>query len=266
MLALASGGCEGCFSVVIVVAVIAGVIAAIVTGSKRAERSRTNVERALMPFAGRLIEASLFGRTGAEFEMDGVAGTMTWHFGSKNNPAFTQVEFNHHAAGLLRVRHEGFLGTIRKLFGATDVQIGDATFDAAFQVEATPESFAREVLAAGAREALLRWSPIVVFDVQRARVLLRVGRVLTTDEAALDAFLETARVLLKSLRPPAERTTGVEIVGMTTSGGECPTCGAALEGAVAECGKCGTRQHADCWEYMGVCATYGCGGAKKRIA
>ncbi len=239
------------------------VVGIVIWSNKRAEMARQNIARVLEPFAGRLIEASLFGGNGAEFEMDGVGGRLSWHAGSKNNPAYTQIEFNHRAPGLLRLRHEGFLGSIRKLFGGQDVQVGDEAFDGVFQIEATPESFARQALSREARTALLAWSPQVVFDVQRDRVLFRVGRYLPVDEMSLSAFVRDARTLLGAVRTQGERGSGVVITSMTNSGGDCPTCGVALQDPVATCAKCGTRQHADCWDYMGMCATYACGGCRR---
>ncbi len=239
------------------------VVFVILWANKQAEIARQNIARVLEPFAGRMIEASLFGSAGAEFEMDGVGGRMSWHSGSKNNPAYTQIEFHHRAPGLLRLRHEGFMGSVRKLFGGQDIQVGDAAFDGVFQVEATPESFARQALTREARTALLGWSPQVVFDVQRERILLRVGRYLPRDESFLGQFVADARTLLGAVQSQGERATGVVITSMTTAGGDCPTCGVALDGPSPACAKCGARQHADCWQYMGMCATYACGGRRR---
>ena len=53
---------------------------------------------------------------------------------------------------------------------------------------------------------------------------------------------------------------GVNVVAQSeTDPGLCQICGADLEGELVSCSKCATRHHRDCWEYTGVCSTYGCG-------
>lgn len=43
----------------------------------------------------------------------------------------------------------------------------------------------------------------------------------------------------------------------------CQLCGVALEEAEAlACGLCAAPHHKDCWEYAGLCSTYGCGGLR----
>jgi hypothetical protein len=59
----------------------------------------------------------------------------------------------------------------------------------------------------------------------------------------------------------AEQTTAVRVVESGATGaGTCQICGAALGGVLVRCSRCSTPHHADCWEYTGVCSTYGCGG------
>lgn len=47
----------------------------------------------------------------------------------------------------------------------------------------------------------------------------------------------------------------------------CRVCGEPLGGQpVVVCGSCATPHHADCFEYVGVCAVYGCGATSSRRA
>ena len=46
----------------------------------------------------------------------------------------------------------------------------------------------------------------------------------------------------------------------SVAAGVCQVCGADLGGRLVRCSRCSTPHHADCWEYAGVCSTYGCGG------
>ena len=59
------------------------------------------------------------------------------------------------------------------------------------------------------------------------------------------------------------RDGNVKVVAESaTDPGLCQICGADLEGDLVACAKCATRHHRDCWEYTGVCSTYGCGERK----
>ena len=52
---------------------------------------------------------------------------------------------------------------------------------------------------------------------------------------------------------------GIEIVEEGAGPALCPVCGCPLDAGVVACQGCATPHHAECWEYEGVCATYGCG-------
>ena len=59
----------------------------------------------------------------------------------------------------------------------------------------------------------------------------------------------------------ANQTTAVDVVETRSSAtGTCQVCGVELAGKLVRCSRCSTPHHADCWEYAGVCSTYGCGG------
>lgn len=59
--------------------------------------------------------------------------------------------------------------------------------------------------------------------------------------------------------------TGVEILEAVPTGeGDCPVCGHGLAEETVRCAKCRTPHHRDCWEYLGACATYACGGREGR--
>lgn len=55
--------------------------------------------------------------------------------------------------GTLRVEPENVLTRAGRLFGATDIQIGDEAFDSRFRIQAQPETLAREVFDADLRGA-----------------------------------------------------------------------------------------------------------------
>lgn len=39
----------------------------------------------------------------------------------------------------------------------------------------------------------------------------------------------------------------------------CPVCSSALEGQYVKCVSCEIPHHLECWDYVGLCSTFGCG-------
>jgi hypothetical protein len=78
-------------------------------------------------------------------------------------------------------------------------------------------------------------------------------------------FASLCLQLAQHARVFAERDTGIRILETPgPSAGLCQICGADLGGEVVACTLCATPHHRDCWEYAGVCSTYGCGGKETR--
>jgi len=42
----------------------------------------------------------------------------------------------------------------------------------------------------------------------------------------------------------------------------CPICGEPIGPRAVRCAACRTAHHGDCWDYLGQCAIYGCGGER----
>ena len=78
-------------------------------------------------------------------------------------------------------------------------------------------------------------------------------------------FVSLCLQLAQHARVSAGREDGVKVVAESaTEPGLCQICGADLEGELVSCASCATRHHRDCWDYTGICSTYGCGG--RRVA
>ncbi len=61
------------------------------------------------------------------------------------------------------------------------------------------------------------------------------------------------------------RDAGIQVIEASgSSTGLCQICGAELGGQIVSCARCATPHHQDCWEYAGVCSTYGCGSREAR--
>jgi hypothetical protein len=104
----------------------------------------------------------------------------------------------------------------------------------------------------------LDYSPGCVLEIGDGRIVLTKHAGLY-EGRTLRYFLNLAFPIIdQELAVFVER--GVEFIEQVASArGECQICGADLEGDLVTCAKCATRRHRDCWEYTGVCSTYGCG-------
>jgi len=61
--------------------------------------------------------------------------------------------------------------------------------------------------------------------------------------------------VLRRGRPKAKE---VEVVATSTPGGTCQVCGTWMEERVVWCARCRTPHHRECWDYTGMCSTFGC--------
>ncbi len=98
-----------------------------------------------------------------------------------------------------------------------------------------------------------------VLEVRTREVLVRRAAGLP-DDLQMPIFANLASgVALRCLR--IRRLRGVEILEAGETGeGACPVCADSLHGASVRCAKCQAPHHRECWDYVGVCATFACGG------
>ena len=70
------------------------------------------------------------------------------------------------------------------------------------------------------------------------------------------------------MSPTAEKGLVVTGVAVTRDEAICPVCGQAVDANPRVCQRCETPHHADCWEYTGGCAIFGCvkGEIRKPVA
>jgi hypothetical protein len=92
-----------------------------------------------------------------------------------------------------------------------------------------------------------------------ALVITVIGRVSET-VAVLPSLAARGRV---SCPPgPPQPDSRIEVVETKVDVKEalCPVCSSAIETDLVSCLKCDAPHHEDCWDYVGCCATFGCGG------
>ncbi|MBI2900029.1 MAG: hypothetical protein HYY17_07575 [Planctomycetes bacterium] len=172
-------------------------------------------------------------------------------------------------AGHLHVAPETLAGSMSRLFGGQDLDVGDREFDALYVVRARPPEFARAALVPDVRGLIrsLGWQGEVRLSVSPSRLELRftLGSNEPVGRAAFDKLVSCGLQIAEAI-PRVEPGIVVIETKLQVSGTACQICGTPLEGALVECTRCTTLHHADCWEYNGRCSTFACGSLASRKA
>ncbi|HVE38894.1 MAG TPA: RING finger protein [Planctomycetota bacterium] len=256
-------------SPVVFIIVIVVVIIAIGSSIARKNQMLAALQRVASQVGGVIDQGGVFSRTGLRFSIGGRNARIEVHAGSKNNPAYTRVsvDLRGRSPGTLHILPEGVGQSFLKMFGAQDLEIGDAAFDASFVIKATPESLARDLFGPERRRSVIR----AVHRIQNLgdpRINLDVGhlsvqvRAYVAEEAGLMLLVKTAEEFVGFLLGTPD-TPGIQLGEVRVlTGGECPVCGTAMSDQLVRCEVCQTPHHSECWNYMGRCSTYGCRGKR----
>jgi hypothetical protein len=258
-----NGAC-GCF-------VFFGIFLAAVIASEIQRRTRMNAMSSVAGRWGSRLRGGVFF-TDPDFEIhpEGARGRVDCRSG--RNP-WTRVRLDWRSSRQLRVMPEGLSSSLRRIFGSTDLTIGDETFDRVFWIEASDAGWAREVLDGDVRRRMGRlasyrtWMGLnrITIDVGPEGITVRIARMIAGDPTRLDELIQLAIEIMKKARG-AERVAGVVLAAVQKrAGSTCPVCGHAVEGGM-NCPRCGTPHHADCWKYFGGCAIYGCEARARKPA
>ncbi len=229
-------------------------------------KRKGNLQAAAERFQGAVVP-SFWSGDRVEFAVDGVPAEVTYHAGSKNRSSFTRIRFQFTPPGYLRLVPEGLFTSLRKAFGAQDIEFGEPGFDKSFLVQGSPEAWVREILDGDTRRRITRLAEMgasfwrgahVNIDGGPGGVTIFCHRNFVDDRSRLDTFLDEAVAIFRHLRTPV--TEGITILSAEEHAGrgECPVCASALDASPHRCPTCGTPHHHDCWEYFGGCAIYGC--------
>ncbi|AMV37171.1 RING finger protein [Planctomyces sp. SH-PL62] len=158
--------------------------------------------------------------------------------------------------------------------GTQPVFLGDREFDGAFVVQANDPDMARDFLAPATRWAIAGLQRLVrpgglTLAVSPERLLVQLDRDLSDDEDSLVAAVAETLTIHQGLREGVRKRIS-EGVTLLEEDGEpdpdegpavCKVCGEVADlGPLVVCVKCGAPHHRDCWEFVGWCSIYGCGG------
>lgn len=234
------------------------------------DRSRKGMlQRVARRTGGTFVDGGWFREPRVDFRIAGRDAALTFFGGSKGHAPYSRVtvSLGGLARGSLHVLENGFGQAFLKLFGAQDLNVGDAAFDRDYVVKATPESFAARIFSPERRADVIRTVRLLkgfadpTIDVTPQQLTVTVRRYFR-DEAPIATLISTAMEFLDHvLQEPA--AAGIALGNLTAdAGGRCPVCGTELRGRTLTCDGCRTVHHDECWTYMGRCSTYGCGGRR----
>jgi hypothetical protein len=272
LLCSSGGDGVGVFLGVLVVTIV--VVAAIAISSSQSDRLRKALRAVAERVNGRVVEGGWVGEPSLVFSLAGMPAKLEFFDGSKHSSPFSRVvvHLGGRAPGTLHILPEGFAQSFLKLFGAQDISVGDAVFDLAYVIKASPESLVPQIFSPERRERVMasvrRLASFThpTIDLDRNQLMVQTREVLRTAEGHL-RLISTAEDFLKYLFPVApEAVAGIQWGEVRVeSGGECPVCGTAMSDRLVRCEVCQTPHHSECWTYMGRCSTYGCRG-KRSVA
>ena len=164
-----------------------------------------------------------------------------------------------------------------RFIGMRDFTIGVTDFDRVFVIKSNERQRVRELLNASvqgqivALRRLARNGDIYVC-VQSGRWLIKV-QVSAGDQHHLMRVLQRTVAVVISLHEQALATMSAGIDFVQAANKEmideetiCQICGEPIISRKVLCRSCKTAHHRDCWEYIGVCSTYGCGNASFQAA
>lgn len=235
------------------------------------ERERARVDSALLAaserYGGQVLDSFWSGKK-LKLRLGDVPAELTYFRGSDKAPPWTKLHVKWSGPQLRVVPEKGW-ASLKKMFGAQDIEIGERDFDRMFLVQGQPRSVRKALTPVAQRKLKLLYSlgkthgffggnrAGVTLDVTPAGVVVKCLRNLTRTRRDLLQFLEHCDALLAELRglPGAAPQISVEAV---VTAGKCPVCSDGSGQLSRRCRGCNAAYHAECWHYLGGCAIFGC--------
>ena len=162
--------------------------------------------------------------------------------------------------GHLRIGPEVMKSVAARMLGRTDYTTGYEEFDRQFLVLGEPESFVRKSMTADicASLRILGAFGDPVLQLSPRQFMMRMATISGQRDRALEAFVRRGLEYARAF-PKVEPVETEELQKTDLAGTQCQVCGAELCRPVAECTRCATPHHEECWNFMGHCSTFACG-------
>jgi len=235
-------------------------------GRGRNEQATQAFAQVAVRYGGNCEPAGLFSWPRVNFVYGCASVVVDVHStGGENATHYTQVHFRGH---LPQVRCEVYPDTpwtgLRKFLGMEDVEIGAPDFDSAYVIKGDSAENLRALLTPAVQATIQRLRGLlgnndIYVSLNREQLLVK-KRSFIRDAEYLLRYVELAVALYDEMLGAEEQ--GIEFIEAPTdfesAEAICQVCGEAIEDDVVYCRRCATPHHRDCWEYNGVCSTYGC--------
>jgi hypothetical protein len=205
-------------------------------------------------FAGRFERARVEIVPGMRVTLDGIPGAESARWNSPGHTSFAADVAGHL---LLKVNHRG--GSAAPSLASGAMRFGMEEFDRRFEVQSNREQDARSFLTRAACRILLdlQRQGDLMLDLSFTGLYMRLSREPASAEG-FGRFLDGSLQIVERLAPL--QRPAVQVFSVRTEAGRCPVCGEVVQSGRA-CRSCRAQMHAECWSYLGRCATYGCPGS-----
>jgi len=259
---------EGPPAIVFLFAIVI-VIVVVIVSIRQSRAHKATLRNVARKCGGTFVDGGAFSTPHLELRFGARSARVEFWSGSKNSSQYTKVTVDVGGAspGILHILEDGFGQSFLKLFGAQDLEIGDAQFDHDYVIKATPPTLARWLFRPERRLEGIRvvrrlgnyLNPTFDLDARTVTVMVRQY---FREEIDILTLIECARdfttFVLEAAAPSGIILEDVKVA----SGGECPVCGTAMNHEAVRCESCRTPHHPECWQYMGRCSTYACKGTR----
>lgn len=227
-----------------------------------AKKTRERLAAVAARFPGMTMEPGTWLRlTRLVYSGAGWKAVATFFPGAKNSPPYSRVEFQlDRPLPTLKLSKQGIFSGIARFFGAQDVQIGIPEFDQAYMIAANPPEFAGRFLTPDTRRRIEELRAMIP---GYSPMLIEVSG--TIARVSLGIYFREVEKIVEYLRKTFELAG---VFAETTEAGRprpadaCPVCGQSVAADPSRCKACATTAHRACWDYLGACPNFGCGGAR----
>lgn len=167
----------------------------------------------------------------------------------------------------LRIESRGPVGS-----SGREIATGDAEFESRFRVVGEPVDDILRLLSDGVRWQIYNVSQAgqaapVRISLRNCRLLIEKHLTLKHPEELHDFTQQCLELFDQAM---LTRSEGIEFVGnadeaVPVENPLCKICGDPILSDMVFCARCYTPHHLDCWQYNGLCSTYGCRETRYRV-
>jgi len=163
----------------------------------------------------------------------------------------------------IRLFPEVLSDDIKRFIGMRDIKIGAKKFDDTFVIQSNNEKELIKLLTPGAQHLITETGDDINLTISGGTFAIDWKGHLVSRYLVMKAIRQSVAVY-HALLTESQYTTGVELTFIEVINATCMVCGETMKDSFVTCKRCKTPHHHDCWEYLGMCSTYGCGSKRKR--